>query len=633
VLWLGVVFLSVGFLTRLVLLLATGSGVPPHPGMLAFVFGVGLGYDVLAYVYLAIPLVLLLWLLPRRWLARRSGSFLVGFACLSLLLVTLFVAVAEWTFWEEFQARFNFIAVDYLVYTTEVIGNIRESYPVGWILTALGGTALAVFVATRRWRAVRHDSATFGARTLVAAGWIAATVLGTWLVTGEMKDRSDNAYANELAGNGIYEFFAAYRSASLDYDRYYRTVPLDEAYAEVRRALSTPDATFLRGTGIERHIHNPAPERRLNVVLISVESLSAEFSGTYGRRDSLTPQLDRLSHDSLVFGNLYANGTRTVRGLEALALSVPPTPGESIVKRAHNEGLFSLATVFNAKGYRSQFMYGGYGAFDDMNHFFATNGYEVLDRKAIPSDTIHHENIWGVADEDLYTMALHRFDRDAATGKPFFAHIMTTSNHRPYTFPEGRGPWPQGKRESAVAYTDWAIGDFLRRARTKPWFKDTVFVITADHCASSGGLAALPVFRYHIPMWIYSPGNIAPGRFDGLMGQLDIPPTILGLLGIDYDSAFYGVDVFQHRPERAYVGTYELLGYLQPGRLVQLAPHRRVDTVLPSHDRDQPQPSLPEDPAATLQAVSDYETAAYRFTHGLMRASVVKAAAGVDAPR
>jgi phosphoglycerol transferase MdoB-like AlkP superfamily enzyme len=530
------------------------------------------------------------------------------------------VAVAEWTFWEEFQARFNFIAVDYLVYTTEVIGNIRESYPVGWILTALGGTALAVFVATRRWRAVRHDSATFGARTLVAAGWIAAAVLGTWLVTGEMKDRSDNAYANELAGNGIYEFFAAYRSASLDYDRYYRTVPLDEAYAEVRRALSTPDATFLRGTGIERHIHNPAPERRLNVVLISVESLSAEFSGTYGRRDSLTPQLDRLSHDSLVFGNLYANGTRTVRGLEALALSVPPTPGESIVKRAHNEGLFSLATVFDAKGYRSQFMYGGYGAFDDMNRFFGANGYEVLDRTAIPSDSIHHENIWGVADEDLYTMALHRFDRDAASGKPFFAHIMTTSNHRPYTFPDGRGPWPQGKRESAVAYTDWAIGDFLRRARAKPWFKDTVFVITADHCASSGGLAALPVFRYHIPMWIYSPGNIAPGRFDGLMGQVDVGPTVLGLLGMDYDSAFYGIDVFQHRPERAYVGTYELLGYLQPGRLVQLAPHRRVDTVLPSHDRDQAQPALPEDPAAMLQAVSDYETAAYRFTHGLMRA-------------
>lgn len=630
-LWLGAVFLSVSFLTRLALLVATGAGVPAHLSTLAFVFGVGLGYDVLAYVYLAIPLLLLLWLLPRRWLARRGGSFLVGFACLALLLATLFVAVAEWTFWEEFQARFNFIAVDYLVYTTEVIGNIRQSYPVGWILVAIAGTTLAVFVATRRWRAVRHDSASLGARTLVALAWIAAAVLGTWLVTGEMKDRSDNAYANELAGNGIYQFFAAYRSASLDYDRYYRTVPLDEAYARVRGELATPDATFLGATGIERRIHNAAPERRLNVVLISVESLSAEYSGTYGRKDSLTPQLDRLSHESLVFDNLYANGTRTVRGLEALALSVPPTPGESIVKRAHNEGLFSLATVFNGKGYRSQFLYGGYGAFDNMNDFFGHNGYEVLDRNAIPSNGIHHENIWGVADEDLYTMALHRFDRDAGSGRPFFAHIMTTSNHRPYTFPEGRGPWPQGKRESAVAYTDWAVADFLRRAQAKPWFKDTVFVITADHCASSGGLAALPVFRYHIPMWIYSPGNIAPGRFDGLMGQVDIAPTILGLLGMDYDSAFYGIDVFQRRPERAYVGTYQLLGYLQRGRLVQLAPHRRVDTVLPSDEYDKPQPPLPEDPAATLQAVSDYETAAYRFTHGLMRASVVQAEAARDA--
>jgi phosphoglycerol transferase MdoB-like AlkP superfamily enzyme len=224
-----------------------------------------------------------------------------------------------------------------------------------------------------------------------------------------------------------------------------------------------------------------------------------------------------------------------------------------------------------------------------------------------------------VADEDLYTMAMAQFDRSHAAGKPFFAHLMTTSNHRPYTFPAGRGNWPQGKRESAVAYTDWALGDFLRRARGKPWFRDTVFVITADHCASSAGIAALPAFRYHIPMWIYSPGNIAPGRFDALMGQVDVGPTILGLLGMDYDSHFYGVDVFQRAPNRAYIGTYELLGYLVPGKLVQLAPHRMVETVLPAHVFDEPQPSLPEDPALSLQAISDYQTAAWRFTHGKMR--------------
>ena len=617
--WLGGIFLALSTLTRAALLIKTGAGVPA--GYWPYLFVVGLGYDLLAFVYFAWPLMLLLWLLPRRWLAHRSGRFAVGMVCLALLFALLFVAVAEWTFWEEFQARFNFIAVDYLVYTTEVVGNIRESYPVGWIFSALAAAGIAVFGLTRRYRLVRDDSAGFGARSAVAAGWLALTVLGTWLITADLKDRTDNSYANELAGNGIYQFFAAYRSASLDYPRFYRTVPIDEAMAQVRRELATPDARFESATGIARWIRNPAPERRLNVVLISVESLSADYSGTYGRKRTLTPELDALSRDSLVFGDLYATGTRTVRGLEALALSVPPTPGESIVKREHNEGLFSLADVFNGKGYRSMFLYGGYGAFDNMNYFFGHNGYAVHDRTEIPKARIHHANIWGVADEDLYTMALDRFDDAYRAGRPFFAHVMTTSNHRPYTFPAGRGPWPQGKRESAVAYTDWAIGDFLRRARAKPWFEDTVFVITADHCASSAGIAALPVFRYRIPLWIYAPAQIGPRRYDGMMSQIDIAPTILGLLGMDYRSRFFGQDVFQRSPDngRAFIGTYQLLGYLRDGKLVQLSPHRRIDTLLPAYRDDRPQPLVREDPHLALQAVSYYETAAYAFRNGLMR--------------
>jgi phosphoglycerol transferase MdoB-like AlkP superfamily enzyme len=226
-----------------------------------------------------------------------------------------------------------------------------------------------------------------------------------------------------------------------------------------------------------------------------------------------------------------------------------------------------------------------------------------------------------VADEDLYTLTLEQLDQAHARGQPLFAHVMTTSNHRPYTFPTGRGEWPQGERNSAVAYTDWAVGDFLERARTKPWFANTLFVITADHCAASSGKAALPVFQYHIPMWIYAPGLVAPGRYEALTSQIDIAPTILGLLGMDYRSQFYGVDVFQREPgtERAFIGTYQLLGYLRQDKLVQLGPHRKVDTVQPAYLRDQEQPALPEDPSLTLQAISFYQVAAYDFTHGNMR--------------
>ena len=625
--WLAACFLSISALTRLALLVAAGSGVPAAPAAWLYAFGVGLGYDLLAFVYFAWPLVLLLWLLPAGWLLRRRGRLAVGALCLLLLFVLLFVAVAEWTFWDEFQARFNFIAVDYLVYTTEVIGNIRQSYPVGWILAAVATLALGTFIATSRWRRVIHDSAGFAARSVVAAAWLAASLLATGLVSGEMKDRSDNAYVNELAGNGIYQFFAAYRSASLDYPRYYRTVPIDEAWTQVRAQVATPDATFFGPTGIARRIHNAAPEQRMNVVLISVESLSAEYSGSYGRKDSLTPNLDALTPRSLLLADLWATGTRTVRGLEALSLSVPPTPGESIVRREHNAGLATLGEVFRGKGYHAMFLYGGYGAFDDMNRFFGHNGYDVHDRTDIPDKEIHHENVWGVADEDLYSMAMKHFDADSKAGKPFFAHLMTTSNHRPYTFPAGRGPWPQGKRESAVAYTDWAIGDFLRRASRKPWFRNTLFVITADHCASSAGIAALPAFRYRIPLWFYAPGGqVAPGRVDRRVSQIDVAPTLLGLLGMDYDSRFYGVDVLQQPSgrERAFIGTYQLLGYLRGDRLVQLSPHRRVDTLRPAYARDVAQPALPEDPALTLQAISDYQTAAAAFADGSMRQAALE---------
>lgn len=633
--WLAVIFIGIATLTRLALLFATGDGIPAAPGYWLYAFAVGLGYDVLTFVYFAWPLLLLLWLMPRRWHAAHFGRVALASLCFVLVFVLLFVAGAEWTFWDEFQTRFNFIAVDYLIYTNEVIGNIRESYPVRSILAGVVLATAAIMLLGRRWRRADEDTSTLGARSLIALGWLLATVLISFAVDSNVKQRTANEYVNQLAGNGIYEFFAAVRSSELAYPRFYRTLPEATAFANLRALLQTPDARFVSDDPLDitRDITSVPgadhEERRLNVVLISVESLSAFYSGAYGGNPSLTPELDKLAGESLLFTRLFASGTRTVRGLEALALSVPPTPGESIVKRPRNEGLFSMATVFNSKGYVSEFLYGGYGAFDNMNHFFGSNGYEVRDRSDIAPENIHQANIWGVADEDLYTLALGEFDRVHALGKPFFAHIMTTSNHRPYTFPEGRIDAPQGKRESAVRYTDWAIGDLLRRARGKPWFDDTVFVITADHCASSGGIASLPVFRYHIPLLVYSPKHVPAGRMERLMGQVDIAPTVLGLLGMNYRSRFFGADIFRLEPgrERAFIGNYQRLGYLRNDQLIELAPGNHLGSVRPDYDKNAVQPKMPVDTALADEAISYYQTASYLFSHGLLAAQRAEIAA------
>jgi phosphoglycerol transferase MdoB-like AlkP superfamily enzyme len=677
-LWLGVCFLAISFVTRLILLLMTGSGVPPNPVDWLYAFGVGLGYDLVTFVYFAWPLVLFLWLVPtrrgrlpgwQRWLlyvlllvgllvicagllrwqfhanfktswpillpflfalplaaftyTSRVGQWILWVFCLLLLFGLLFVGASELTFWNEFGSRFNFIAVDYLIYTREVIGNIEESYPVGRWLAMLAAAAIVIVALTRRSLRTRDDDSRFGGRTLVVLGWLVVTVVTAFTVNSAMKNRLQNTYVNSLAGNGIYEFFAAFRNANLDFHRFYRTLPDAEAYATVRRMLEAPNATWVSNDphDITRAIHATGPEQHLNVVLITVESLSAGYLGVFGNPDGLTPNLDRLAEHSLFFENMYANGTRTVRGLEAVTLSIPPTPGDSLIKERHNENLFSLADIFNQRGYVSEFVYGGYGYFDNMNYFFGHNGYKDVDRRDIPANaTIHSENVWGVADEDLYTLAMTQMDKIHAEGKPFFLHIMTTSNHRPYTWPQGRVDLPHGKRNGAVKYTDWAIGDFIRRMRAKPYFRDTVFVITADHCADSSGKSRIPINHYLIPLLIYSPAHIAPRRIERMTSQIDIPPILLGLLHFSYRSRFFGHNVLDLPPgrDRAFPSTYQNLGYLRGHRLTILSPNRKLEQVKPDPVTGGATPYRQVDQADVRQTIAAYQVAYDEFHSGRM---------------
>jgi len=441
------------------------------------------------------------------------------------------------------------------------------------------------------------------------------TVVTVAAFKGTLKDRTDNNFVNELSGNGIYEFFAAFRSSHLEYSRFYTTLPGDQAYRDVRTMLKTPEATFVSNDprDLTREIRHEGPEKRLNVVLISIESFSADFMQTFGDDRGITPNLDALIDKSLFFDNLYANGTRTVRGLEALSLAIPPTPGDSLIKAHNNEDLFSVANVFNARGYQSDFVYGGYGYFDNMNYFFNHNGYRAVDRNDInKDDPIHHENVWGVADEDLYTLAMRQMDSIHAQGKPFFLHIMTTSNHRPFTVPAGRVKEKNGTREAAVAYTDWSIADFLKRAASKPYFDDTIFVITADHCASSAGRTSVPINRYHIPLWIYAPKHIQPQRVHRLMAQIDIMPTVLGMLNFSYRSRFFGYDLFQLEPgrERAFPATYEKLGYLRDDVLTVLEPQRKLEQMRPDYETGDGTPVQPVDRAKVDEATAYYQVAA-----------------------
>lgn len=672
--------ITISFLTRLALLMRSANGIDWSFSNIAGLFVIGLLYDFFVALYFALPIMLHLWWINdkmyskniRRWMILVQVSLilvliltqlvpkdfnedlrkfvisyfivrLVIFILFSLMnerfrlnwrktvlladiilivFILLFNAVSEWFFWEEFTVRYNFIAVDYLVYTTEVIGNIKESYPVGWIAAIIALLAI-ITVFTFRLKLtkgfIRRPS--FFQRSIVAILFLFVVISGFLFLDSNLRHFSKNEYVNELAGNGLFEFGTAFNHNELDFYGFYQTIPDKEAFTILRKELSSPVSRFTDSNifNIEREIAYHEPERKMNVVLISIESLSASFMNEFGSNSNITPHLDSLAHQSLFFTNLYATGTRTVRGLEALSLSIPPTPGQSIVKRPRNDNLFTLGSVFQSKGYKTQYIYGGYGYFDNMKRFFGNNGYEVIDRTSLEKEQIHYSNIWGVADEDLFTLALREMDKNYASKQVFFSHVMTVSNHRPFTYPDGRIDIPSEKqvRDGAVKYTDYAVDKFLREAKQRPWFSNTVFVIVADHCAGSAGSVQLPVTGYHIPLLIYSPGNITPQRIDRMMSQIDIAPTILGLLKFSYHSKFFGQDIFTipAGKERAFISTYQGLGYLKNDRLIIQSPIRKLKEYNPDFKTGAAKDVTTEE-SLRKEAIAYYQCASWLLKRG-----------------
>jgi len=536
----------------------------------------GLWLDIATAAFVLIPFTLAIWLVPARIWATQTGRYVEQALRFIFIYILLFDSVAEHLFWTEFTTRFNFIAVDYLVYTQEVISNIVESYPLTPLLLGIG-----VCAALITWLMRKHQpqgDAGFGLRSAAMGIYVLAT-LGLYAAsnTGQA-NVNDNAEQSEIAANGIYNLFYAFWHNEISYDRFYAQNGKAKTEADARALMLEKDDVFEENGSLVRLIRPKGPEKHKNVILVVMESMSADFMGTFGNNAGLTPNLDRLAKEGLSFADAYATGTRTVRGLEAVTLSIPPTPGQSIVRRSGNENLYSLGFVFKDRGYDTAFIYGGYGYFDNMNAFFAGNGFDIIDRTNFKKDEYSFANAWGLADDDVFARAIREADKSYAAKKPFMHLIMTTSNHRPYTFPEGRITNEQGHRESGVRYADYSVGKLLEWASKKPWYKDTVFVFVADHTAGAGGKVELSQQKYHIPMIFYAPGFIKQRTYTPIASQIDVAPILLGQLNFHYRSKFYGEDLLHDDDEvpHAFISNYQKIALIKNDTITILSPKRGI---------------------------------------------------------
>lgn len=576
--------LALSFLTRVALLLASGAVARDgFPRVLA-ALGAGEVFDSLAVLWVLCPFLLYLGLLPEGWFRRRAQSWLVQAGFAGMIFGALFVAVVELFFFEEFDGRFNFVAVDYLMYPTEVANNIWESYPTGLVLGIIAAaTASTVFLLRPSLKAALRKTASGRQRAAVTGLFLLALGGLTFAVPPSLARVSDDRPLNEIATNGYYAFWMALLGQDAPYEGLYATLEPAATFDRLRSLLAEPaadPASFARGSTL-RHIRGLRPERRMNVVVVLEESLGSEFIGAlHPRPVSLTPEYDAFIGQGTLLANAYSTGNRTIRAIEATTSSLPPLPGISIVRRPQSENLFTLPALLADRGYQTLFVYGGRALFDGMGGYLQRNGVErVVDEGDFPRGTFR--TAWGVADEAIFDRALQEMDALHRNGRPFYTLILSVSNHRPFDFPrDAIQPDPHLKRrENAVRYADHALGRFLRAAHGHEFFDDTLFVVMGDHGARVYGSAEIPLASYEVPILFYAPGVIPAGRrIETLASSLDVPPTVLGVLGLSYDSRFFGRDVFRADPAagRALMTHNSEVSLMRGSRLAVLGLHRAV---------------------------------------------------------
>ncbi len=578
----------------------------------------------------------LLWFAPAAllpWFAWGQRSWAIGTRALSIygaavFTFIVFMEISTPSFIHQYDSRPNFLFVEYLKHWQEVGTMLIKEYPLQLVLGAIAVPICAkVF-----WRFTASVRFVMPAQRLPiwAMAVISLLLLAIFAVAGRgaigrrpanpaMVAMTKDHLVNEIPLSSAYTLLYAIREARNNQDGGAAYGVMEEAkmLQIVKREMGTPTESFVdpalptmrkQATSFQR-------AKPLNFVIVLEESLGAEFVGSLGGLP-LTPNLDALSKEGIWFDNLYATGTRSVRGIEAVVAGFPPTSVEATVKQSKSQrGFFTLASVLKAQGYGTTFFYGGESHFDNMRSYFMGNGFERVIEKRDMADA-KFVGTWGASDGDLFDRA-HREFSQAPADKPFMALVFTSSNHSPFEFPEGEiqlYDQPKATVNNAVKYADHALGRFIASAKASPYWDNTVFLIVADHNSRVYGNSIFPVSRFHVPALLIG-GPIKPQRISTLASQLDLGPTVLSLLGVNATHPMTGRDLLnpkqRERGGRSIMQFDQIQAYREGERIILLQPNGAPRAAKLTNQEWAQTPDVPPDLLEKALAHASYAKQAY----------------------
>ncbi len=522
-----------------------------NTGKLAEILLQGVRVDIIQLFLIALIPLLLAPILATRRLFKIWQKFTYVWVMTAIILL-VFLEVSTPGFINEYDVRPNRIFVEYLKYPNEVFSMLWRGFKIE-IFSVLISAIFTAWAAHRYMKTWLSMPPSWSDKKI----WVIWPLIFVFIAFGirsSLGHRPANPAMFAITADSMVNSLVLNSGYSVVYATYslLKETKSSDIYGKM------PREEILKLTGAKdtdiptlTTLHpSHKREKPLNLVIILQESLGATFVESLGGVP-VTPNIERLKEQGIWFEQLYATGTRSVRGIEAVTAGFAPTPADSTVKLSKSQkNFFTLAALLEKSGYHTEFIYGGESHFDNMRSFFTGNGFNhIVEQKDYKNPVF--VSSWGVSDEDLLNRTHEQLLAHHKTGKPFFTLAFSSSNHAPFEFPDGRielYEQPKGTDNNAVKYADYAIGEFFKKAQQSEYWKDTVFLIVADHDIRVRGVSLVPVERFHIPGLILG-ADIKPQRYKGMASQIDLPVTLLSLMGIEAQHPMTGRDLSSVAPD------------------------------------------------------------------------------------
>ncbi|WP_296145485.1 LTA synthase family protein [uncultured Flavobacterium sp.] len=520
-----------------------------------YIFPIGLRMDLILLCYLLFLPVLLLVFLPNKILPKIQG-FINGYFIFFLSILFL-LELATPDFIHEYDTRPNKLFLDYLIYPKEVMGTLFKSYLPSIIITIIlmSGFVFLLIKFRKKLFAIQFENYKTKLMLFPLVAFLLFFGARSSLTSKRPINASNAVFSmdqltNCLGLNSFYTVaFAAYSMKNeTNSEKMYGKMDSEEAIKRVKKYMAVDAADFTDKDIPFLHVQesDTAVANPYNIVIILEESLGAEYVGSLGGLP-LTPEFDKLTSEGTLFTNLYCTGTRSVRGIEAVITGFLPSPSESVVKLGNSqENFYTIASLLKQKNYATSFIYGGMANFDNMGSFFNGNGFDkIVDEDDFePSKSVFH-GTWGWSDEDVMAKANDYFK--SLGKKPFVSLIFSSSNHEPFEYPDGKIKQYDSQKNTvnnAMKYADYSIGKFFELAKKEDYYKNTIFLVIADHNTRTYGKHLVPIHKFHIPALIIGPGIPKGKKYEELCSQIDIQPTVLGKIGIKTENPMPGRNLF-----------------------------------------------------------------------------------------